>query len=342
MSLHRYFPITLAFFIGGGLLAGCARSGDAALEVRQDEAPIAVQTAQVQSLVRARMSSLPGTVEAVDRAVIAAETPGRVASLPVVLGQAVSAGEVLGTLHAPEVLARRDQARAGLEQIEHDLARERSLLDSGAATAERVRDLVDRRRIAGAALAEAEAYVAHLSIRAPFAGRITARHLEPGAFVSAGTPVLTLEGAAIRAVVAVPSSLPVPGPGSLLTVIRNDRESAVRVAEVAPAVDPTSRTRRVQLTFADDADPAPGEFIHVLWPAGEIIRLTLPSSALMPLGQLERVFVIEEGRARLRLIRTGDRDADGVTVLSGLNPGELVILAPPAALREGRRVEVAR
>jgi multidrug efflux pump subunit AcrA (membrane-fusion protein) len=55
---------------------------------------------------------------------------------------------------------------------------------------------------------------------------------------------------------------------------------------------------------------------------------------------MERVFVAGQGRATLRLVKTGKSAGDRVEILAGLNPGEAVILAPPAALRDGQPVTV--
>ena len=69
--------------------------------------------------------------------------------------------------------------------------------------------------------------------------------------------------------------------------------------------------------------------------------LLAPAAALTPFGQMERVFVAGgDGRAVLRLVRTGAASADRVEILAGLEAGERVVLAPPATLREGQPLEV--
>jgi hypothetical protein len=67
----------------------------------------------------------------------------------------------------------------------------------------------------------------------------------------------------------------------------------------------------------------------------------VPVEAVAPQGQMERVFVVEDGkRAVLRLVRTGARRGGQVEVLAGLAADERVVLAPPAGLRDGQPVEV--
>ena len=68
--------------------------------------------------------------------------------------------------------------------------------------------------------------------------------------------------------------------------------------------------------------------------------LLVPAGAVTRFGQMERIFVVEQGRAVLRLVKTG-RSLNGRSeILSGLNAGERVVLTPPTALRDGQPVTV--
>ena len=60
----------------------------------------------------------------------------------------------------------------------------------------------------------------------------------------------------------------------------------------------------------------------------------------MDRGQLQSVFVVEDGTAHTRLVTTGRRAGDAVEVLSGLNAGEKIVLPLPPGLQDGARVEV--
>lgn len=56
-------------------------------------------------------------------------------------------------------------------------------------------------------------------------------------------------------------------------------------------------------------------------------------------GQLDYAFVVEDGKARLRLIRTGNSIEDKAEVLSGLQAGDMVVLDPPDSLMDGNPVD---
>jgi hypothetical protein len=84
-----------------------------------------------------------------------------------------------------------------------------------------------------------------------------------------------------------------------------------------------------------------GEFARVEADGESVPALFVPASAVANVGQMQTVLVDGPGnRAVLRLVRTGASRGPDVEVLSGLDEGEKVVVAPPAGLREGRALEV--
>jgi multidrug efflux pump subunit AcrA (membrane-fusion protein) len=66
----------------------------------------------------------------------------------------------------------------------------------------------------------------------------------------------------------------------------------------------------------------------------------VPASALVQRGQLELVFVVVNGHAQLRIVKTGKRIGDEVELVSGMDAGEKVVLENAAQLMDGQPVEV--
>jgi multidrug efflux pump subunit AcrA (membrane-fusion protein) len=81
-------------------------------------------------------------------------------------------------------------------------------------------------------------------------------------------------------------------------------------------------------------------FGRALFPLGSRKVVVVPSAALIERGQLQSVFVAEDGIARTRLVTVGQRGKDNVEVLSGLSAGERIIAPVPVALQDGARLEV--
>jgi multidrug efflux pump subunit AcrA (membrane-fusion protein) len=113
---------------------------------------------------------------------------------------------------------------------------------------------------------------------------------------------------------------------------------------VFPAIDPASRAFLVKVTLPEDADSAglaPGRFVRVGFQIGETERMVVPDSAVMRRGQLELVYVVEGERARLRLVTLGHAREGLVEVLSGLEPGEAVVVEAGEIAEEGVKVAKA-
>jgi len=321
------------------LLGGCGRHEKASIA---DAPPVRVTVAVVERSDAPGRVALPGTVRATDRAVIAAKIAGTISELPWGLGQRVKAGELLVKVSAPEYAAQAARARTQVEQAERELARDRSLSERGAGTDEAVRRGVEQVQAAKAAQAEAEAMLAYTEIRAPFAGRITARQAYPGDMALPGQTLLTLEGeTGFEVEVAVPESY--IANVKLHDVVPVELQAGpvnATVAEIAAGADVASRSVLVKLLLAADARVSSGQFVRAIFSGPPVLGLYVPVGAVTLFGQMERVFVVAEGRAQLRLVRTGERTAGSVEILAGLDAGEKIVAVPTAALRDGQALEV--
>jgi RND family efflux transporter MFP subunit len=181
-------------------------------------------------------------------------------------------------------------------------------------------------------------------LTAPFSGVVITRTVEPGNLASPGTPLLTLEQdgryrleasvdesrlASVRVGQAVEAAIEATG-----------RKMNARVSEIVPAVDSASRTYIVKLDLPATPNLRTGMFGRAIFPLGMQKVVSVPLAALMERGQLQSVFVVEDGVAHTRSVTTGRRANNAVEVLSGLNAGEKVVLPVPVGLQDGARVEV--
>jgi membrane fusion protein (multidrug efflux system) len=334
--------LVLLAALAATLFSGCSRSPD------RPAAP-AVPAIAVRSAVAVEenlpvLVDAPATVRPAERATIAAKLTGTVATLPVALGQVVAAGEVLVTLNAPEVAARLRQAQAQLAEAGRNAERVRTLVEKGVNAPESFRDAEDRQRFAEAAVAEAEAMVAFATLRAPFAGVITEKQVLPGDLATPGQALLVLESTQrLRAEGFVPEQAGAGlKRGDRLPVVLRDGDLPVdgTIDEISSAADAASRSVLVKVALPTGAARS-GQFARLLVPHGESPALLVPADAVTRFGQMERVFVVEEGRALLRLVKTGRMQDGRVEILSGLHSGERLVLAPPPTLRDGQPVTAA-
>ncbi len=336
-------PLSAFLLLTGALaslLSGCSRA-DA--EKRAGLPPTPVVVAAVVERTEPRIVSIPGETRAAERALLAAKIAGGVQEISVKLGQTVRAGEVLIRLSAPEYVAQAERARTDLAQAERELGRDRQLLAARVAADDTVRSGEERVRSARASVAEAEAMLAYTEIRAPFDGRVAVRQAGLGDLVLPGQPLLALDLAGpLEVLTPVPASLAgALSPGTTVRVRNGSEVAEAVVSEIAAAADAATRSIAAVLTLAGETGWPAGQFVAVELPAGEETRRLVPASAVRPFGQVESVLVVSNNRLQLRLVRTGRAAGEWVEILAGVEPGERVVAAPAATLRDGQPVEVS-
>ena len=87
----------------------------------------------------------------------------------------------------------------------------------------------------------------------------------------------------------------------------SDRKLNARVSEIVPSVDAASRTYIVKLDLPATPQLRTGMFGRAIFPLGVQKVVAVPLAALMERGQLQSVFVVEDGVAHTRLVTTGRR-----------------------------------
>lgn len=303
---------------------------------------VAVRVQTVESKPHVATEEVTGSVRAKLRSVIEAKMVGRIEKMHAVPGQVVKAGEVLVELDAREVQAKLDQAKAVRDQSERDLKRYTALIANKVTTQAEFEAVQSRNRVAKAALDEAETALGYMTITAPFGGVITRQSADVGDLASPGKALLEIEDpAALRFEADVPEAIIGSiEAGAKLLVRIGSVEVVGAVSEIAPVADVQSRTFLVKLDLPQTHGLRTGQFGRVAVPVSATSILRVPASAVVQRGQMEIVFVVQNGRAQLRLVKTGKRFGDEVELVSGIEAQEQVAVENVAKLTDGQRVEV--
>ena len=329
---------SLALFAGCGKKHESHESGQPNLPTAQ----VRVQTAQMKK--QTLTEEVVGTVRPKTRATLEAKLSGRILAMPVVLGQQIKAGTRVAYLDAAEVKARYEQAVASLDQADRDWKRVDELFKREAMTQSELDAADARRRVAKATLAEANAMMSYVEVAAPFDGVVARKWAEVGDLAAPGKPLIEIEDPTMLQMEAdVPEAIATRiQSGARLSVrVESLNESLIStVVEIAPSADPVSRTFQVKLALPPTRGLMSGQFARLIVPVGESSSLRIPASALVQRGQLEIVFVAADGRAQLRLVKTGKRFGNEVEIVSGLEGGESVVIEGAAQLADGQPVEV--
>ncbi len=204
--------------------------------------------------------------------------------------------------------------------------------------------LVERR----AQLALARQQLADTVIRAPFRGAVTRRPAALGEYLGVNAPVVVL-------VRWHPLRLRLEVPERLASKVRLDQRVEVRVegsgashagrvVRVSPAIEAQNRSLLVEGEIPNpDNALRPGSFVEGRITVNPDARgIAVPTRAVLAYAGVERVFLVEQGKAVERLVKVGRRlPGDRMEILQGLRPGDAVVIEGNDRLANGQRVEAA-
>ena len=323
---------------------------------------------------------LSGSVRPLEETVVYPRASGYIANWLVDIGDKVRAGQALAEIATPELDQELDQARAQLAQAtagvtqaeanrgfsQANLERFKQLVPAGVASQQELdktqaQSVVDSASVsvAKAAVAVQEANIRRLTqlksfahVISPFAGTITARNVERGALVSAGTATPLFKVAAldpVRVYVQVPQDLAAgirtDLPAQVTTREFGARIFAGKVARSSGALDPSTRTLLIEVRVPNPTNELlSGMYAEVALtlPASHRV-FEIPATALMNDAQGLRVAVVDaEQRLRLTPVKLERDTGATVQIASGIDPSARVVKLASAALIEGRAVQVRK
>jgi membrane fusion protein (multidrug efflux system) len=299
--------------------------------------PAAVATAPVETQSWGNTLLAVGSLEPVQGVTLAAELGGKVSSIHVENGAAVSAGDVLVRLDTAAEEASLASAQASLRLARINLDRARDLLAQNTISQSEF-DAADATHAqALASVANLQSIIDRKSVRAPFAGRVGIRTVNLGQIVREGDSVIPLQALdPIYVSFSVPQrSVQQLSVGRTVTVSLTGMDSPVQglVTAINPQLDPVTRNVRVQGTLANpDESLRPGMFANVsLSLPGEDEVVVIPLTSVLHAAYGDSVFVVEEKDgatyARQQFVRLGRARGDFVAVLDGVRPGQRVVSA---------------
>lgn len=329
----------------------------------QPSAPATVKAVLAARVLRSDQGPalrLHGVTRAARRAVLAFTVGGRVRRRPVRVGDSVRQGQVLASLDRRQLAnsvaataAALGQVTAQLSQAQRELARGRSLNRSGALPSQALEQAQTRQQVLRARqqmtrvkLKEARRVLSEATLRAPFAGIISAVLVQPGELVAPGRPVVAVAGARqLEVQVEAPESvvfqlkrgqpvtvdLPLTGRSGIPGTIKSLGLAAGGPGQLFPLV----------VALTDAARVRPGMTAEVVARQAARPDLVVPTAAVMnPSGTSPSLFVVRQGRVRRLTVTLGSLRGDRVAVRGPLRVDEQAVVGGHAALVDGDRVRV--
>lgn len=345
---------------GAGALPGPAAGEAKVMEVAAADLVVAQRESIAATL------SLSGVLQPLNETVLTAEVEGRIDAVMVRPGMAVQAGQVLAHMATQDLAARVAEAEANLAasrsqwqladktQRRNEDLRQRNFisgagLDSGQSALEASQETLRARE---AQLALARQALKKAVIRAPMAGTVAERLVQPGQQVAPNQRLFSIvDLSELEFVANVPvTEIANVRIGQIVNVSMAGTHEPVggalsgRVERVAPVADTGTRMIPVYIRVANPDGRLKGGLPAHGWlrwsEAADTV--TLPREAVRSSQNASAVLVIQDGRAEMRRIDMGlsDASAGKVQVRAGLSGGETVILARVGGIAEGQAVRV--
>lgn len=331
----RRFP---TLFLTALALGAC---GHEAAPPAAGHAAVAGTVVAVTDTLVADAFDAAGVAEPIREATLSTKLMATVIEVQVHEGDRVAAGEVLVRLDARDLAARRDQVEAGLAEAtavqgeaEIQAGRIRALYADSAATRAQLDQAETGLARATAAVATARGTAAELAatasyaeVRAPFAGIVTHRFVDPGAFAAPGTPLVSVEDpSTLRvSVSASPDAVRALRRGAAITATIGDSTARAVIEGVVPSGGNLYTVNA--LVPNPDGRFLSGSAATLALPRGTRRAILVPAGAVRHQGDLTGVQVVAAGQESLRWIKPGRMNGGFLEILSGLAPGDSVLVA---------------
>ncbi len=338
--------LLLVIWLGSGLLMPRQRAVELAVPATAPQAPNPVQVARISAESVARVVMLSGRTSPARSVEVKAETSGRVVAIGAPRGARMESGALILRLDPADRAARLAQARAVLRQRELEYEGQLKLRPAGYISDAKLAESEAQRETARAELTRAELDVAHMQVRAPFAGALQDRRVEVGDYLAVGTVVATFvdeRKLAVAGSIAESQAAGVRAGLQGTARLATGRVVPGRLRYVAPVADEATRTFAVELEIDNPRGDLPiGVTADIELPVGEVLAHRV-SPALLTLDDsgVVGVKILGSDRRVQFLPATVVRStADGVWISGLPDPADLIV-GGQGFVRAGDPVTVA-
>jgi len=329
---------------GPGAAGGPGKGGPAAA----GGGAVTVEAVKVASMSLPQTITAVGSLRSDESVTLRPEVAGRISAINFQEGQRVAKGAVLIQLDAAVPEAELAQARANLTLARSKFDRAVDLSKSNFISGQARDEAENNLKVAEAAIQVAQAKLAKMQIRAPFAGIIGLRSVSLGDYVKEGADLVNLESIdPLKVDFRVPEVYMRQVEVGQTMQVQFDalpgKTFEGRVLAMNPLVDAAGRAVVIRAVVrTPDTSLRPGMFTRVrLITRDAKEALVLPEQALVPQGDQQFVYRIIDDKAVRTKVDVGQRQEAKVEILTGVAKDDLVVTAGQQKLRDGAAVAVA-
>jgi membrane fusion protein, multidrug efflux system len=299
-----------------------------------------------------RTIRLLGDVRSGATAVLYAKVAGYIKEVRVDKGDKVEIGDILAEIESPELDQQFAASSADLANKRRTLARIKELHSKGNATQVALQNAETEVTVAENNVGVLATSVSYKTVRAPFAGRVTARFVDPGALVTnsqtnitSAMPMMTLSDDSRVRVFTYVQQVDVPfvqvGNRAVISDAANpERNKVGTITRMTGELEPRTRTMLIEVHL-DNADGffTPGSFAYATLHVPIRSYIQIPVGALITRGQDHVVGVLDNEIVRFRTVKVASTDGAVVSLTDGLKAGERVVINLPNEVTNGSRVQ---
>jgi membrane fusion protein, multidrug efflux system len=312
-------------------------------------AALPVYTYEVQARPLQERIIATGTLAADESVDLVAELSGKIVSISFQEGSRVSRGDTLVRIDDSDLRAQLARAESRVTLARTQAERVKQLGVGVGATQETVDAALNEVRVLEAEAELVRVQLAKTELRAPFDGIIGLRSVSEGSYLIPSTRIASLQKIdPIKIDFAVAErhlERLQPGVEVRVTAVGRDQPFIGQVYAIEPQIDVATRTLRLRARAPNPGGRVlPGGFASIEVPLREIPEaLVVPADAIVAGAGQQQVYLVVEGRAQPRPVQLGLRLEREVQIVSGLQPGDVVITSGQLQVRPNMPVRpVAR
>lgn len=331
------------------LLVSCTDEADNNDDVPDAARQVSVETINMEADNFDDFIRLTGEVEAFEDALISAETQGRILQIAD-RGARLNEGEVLAQLDDRIIRAQFNSAKTAYELAEDSFNRMETLHADSIISTQDFQNAKAQRDQAGAQLEQAEKQLRDVNIEAPFSGRIEDRMIQRGELISPGMPVARLVNSSkVRILVGIPERYSGEIDEGSPVVVRPGSSGKTIESEISYAgnvIDPETRTYIAEIEITNSEQIFKPDMIADV----RVKRRTIEDAMIIPRTAVLRsetginVFKVveQDGHpvANLVDVETGRASGALIEILSGIEPGEEIVISGMTNLNEGDQLNI--
>jgi membrane fusion protein (multidrug efflux system) len=281
-----------------------------------------------------------GTLRPDEEVDMSFETSGKIVSIKFTEGTRVKKGDLLAKINDRPLQAQLQKLLAQKKLTEGKEFRQRSLLDKDAISQESYDQIVTELQTTEADINLIEARISETELRAPFNGIIGLRYLSEGAYATSSTKIAKLiKISPIKIEFSIPEKyaqeIKIGYPVTFIVDGKNKNFEA-KVYAVDPKIDIDTRTIVLRALYPNtNEELKSGRYASITLQMSQIDNaIAIPTEALIPEMEGEKVFIFKSGKASTVKVNTGLRTESKIQITSGLNFGDTLLVTGILQLRQ--------